>query len=251
MDNAIAKATRIISEGRRIFAFTGAGISVESGIPAFRGPGSVWERYDPRNLDIDYFVQHPEKAWPVIKQIFYNFMGSHAQPNAAHRTLALMEAAGHLDCVVTQNIDGLHQSAGSKRVHEFHGTASRVVCLGCRHTMPAAEADLSPDVPRCPLCGAVLKPDFVFFGEGIPADAYEPSSQAARHADVCIVVGTSGEVTPAGMIPIEAKRCGATVVEINTTPSTFTRSITDVFVQGKAAEVFAQIRLPYIDRPQF
>lgn len=241
MNNDLEQARTIIANGKHVMAFTGAGISVESGIPPFRGENSIWNKYDSQNLDIDFFMSHPERSWPVIKEIFYNFMDGGAKPNAAHLALAQMEAEGRLECVVTQNIDDLHQQAGSKKVYEFHGTARRVVCTKCSYVSPVREADISAEVPRCPHCGALLKPDFVFFGESIPMAAYQKSFDAAEIADVCIIVGSTGEVMPACLVPLKAKQHGAKIIEINPTDSEFTHKITDIHLKGKAGDIFKQL----------
>lgn len=242
--NDIAAAAAAIREAQYPIAFTGAGISVESGVPPFRGSeNSVWSKYSEDTLSLDYFYAHPTQSWQAIKEIFYNFMFNNViSPNTAHLTLAAMEKHGMMNEIITQNIDVLHQQAGSSQVLEFHGTAGRVVCTKCKYTATPQSIDLSELPPRCPHCGTVLKPDFVFFGENIPTDVYEHSLEAARKSDLCIIVGTSGVVMPACIIPYRAKERGATIIEVNTQPTTFTeRGITDLFLQGKAGDIFAQL----------
>ncbi|MBP5365691.1 MAG: NAD-dependent deacylase [Bacteroidales bacterium] len=237
---SIKKAAEAIKNARYGIAFTGAGISVESGVPPFRGSAnSVWAKYDPQLLDIDYFYAHPAESWKAINEIFLNFMFKHEiHPNTAHYALAEYERLGYVKCVITQNIDILHQQAGSRNVYEYHGTAGRIRCTKCDFTTTPDKIDLAALPPKCPKCGALLKPDFIFFGEGIPAEAYQGSASAAMQADVCIVVGTTGEVMPAGMIPITVKRHGGTIIEVNPTHSAFTDSVTDIYLDGKAGEVF-------------
>ena len=130
MSKNIQKAVRILRESKHTVAFTGAGISVESGIPPFRGPGGLWSQYDPIILDLDYYKRFPDKSWPVVKKLFFDFFGS-AKPNEAHLTLAQMEEEGSLKEIITQNIDNLHQEAGSSRVYEFHGNSRQFICLEC------------------------------------------------------------------------------------------------------------------------
>ncbi|WP_026475689.1 NAD-dependent deacylase [Alkaliflexus imshenetskii] len=233
----IQNAAEIIRLSKHCMAFTGAGVSVESGIPPFRGENSIWSRYDPSLLELRYFKSHPETCWPVIKEIFYDFFGK-AKPNAAHYALAKLEQDGIIRALVTQNIDNLHQEAGSREVYEFHGNSQRLVCLQCDFHEMAAEADLSVLPLYCPKCGGLMKPDFIFFGEQIPEKAYQLSMGAARKSDVCIVVGSTGEVMPAALIPAEAKRSGAVIIEINPEESLFTRDITDIHLRGKASEIF-------------
>ena len=241
----IENAAKALKDAHYAIAFTGAGISVESGVPPFRGSeNSIWSKYDPECLDLDYFYAHPAQSWEVIKEIFYNFMfKTEIHPNTAHIALAKMESMGIIKSVVTQNIDFLHQEAGSKHVYEFHGTAGRVICTNkrCGNVMKPQDIDLNSMPPKCPKCGSLLKPDFVFFGEGIPQDVYEKSMSDAEKADVVVVVGTTGEVMPAGMIPIIAKRHGATIIEINPTKSALTTQYTDIHIAAKAGEAFAML----------
>ncbi len=235
------KAAELIKSAKRVCAFTGAGISVESGIPPFRGQGGLWNQYDPKFIEIDYFHEHNKESWALIKEIFYDFFGR-AKPNAAHQAIAELETRGLVKTVITQNIDNLHQEAGSKNVLEFHGTASRMVCLDCHKTFAATDIDLNQLPPECPNCAVGrLKPDFIFFGEGIPEPARSLSFKEAELADVFIVVGTTGEVMPACMIPAAASQNGASVIEVNTSPSRFTGSVTDIFLQGPATSVMTKL----------
>lgn len=232
----IEKAAEIIQNGNHVTAFTGAGISVESGIPPFRGENGLWNKYNPRILDISYFKSNPEDSWRLIKEIFYDFFGK-ADPNRAHTGLAEMENEGYIDAIITQNIDNLHQEAGSNEVYEFHGNSRELVCTNCSNRTKATEIDLEQLPPRCEQCDNVYKPDFIFFGEAIPEPARTRSFQESEIADVFLVIGSTGEVVPASQIPFIAKRNGATIIEINTNHSNFTREITDVFLQGKASQM--------------
>ena len=223
-------------QARRAVAFTGAGISVESGIPPFRGPGGLWVKYDPIFLELRYFLRHPEDAWRVIREIFYDQFAK-ATPNDAHKVLAQWEAEGLLaGGVITQNIDYLHQTAGSRRVIEFHGSNQFLVCLDCGERVRATLQVFNVFPPVCAVCGSVLKPDFVFFSEGIPPQAYDDAYHETKVADVWVVVGTTGEVMPACGMPIEAKRNGATIIEINIQPSEFTDTISDIFLRCSASD---------------
>ena len=240
MKTDIQKAAELIKNSNSMIAFTGAGISVESGIPPFRGPDGLWSKYDPKCLDLDYFHAYPKESWTAIKAIFYDFFGK-AKFNKAHKVLADFEKEGLLKAIVTQNIDNLHQEAGSKQVFEFHGNSQRMICPVCDEMYLPSEVDLNKLPPRCKNDGEVLKPDFVFFGEGIPEDAYRKSLLAAQMTDLALVIGTTGEVMPAASIPTEAKRAGATIIEINTAPSNYTNQITDIFLKGKASEVLLEL----------
>ncbi len=227
------KAAKLIKNSEYTTAFTGAGISVESGIPPFRGPQGLWSKYDPIVLDIDYFKTNPLESWKVIKEIFYDFFGK-AKPNAAHIALARLEKEGYVKNIITQNIDNLHQEAGSKTVYEFHGNSHTLVCTKCGKRFSINQIDFDNLPVRCDRCGGLVKPDFIFFGEGIPQVAYQASIEAAGSADVFLVIGTTGEIMPASQIPYMAKQNGAKIIEINPEPSNYTGSITDIFLKGKA-----------------
>lgn len=240
------EAAQWIKEAKHVTAFTGAGISVESGIPPFRGENGLWSRYDPHVLELDYYYHHPEHAWKVIKEIFYDFFGD-AEPNEGHLVLSRLEEAGHLHAIITQNIDNLHFKAGSKTIYEFHGNSRHLTCTHCGKRFEAQRLHLSAEVPRCAACGSLLKPDFIFFGEPIPEPANSNSFREANIADLFIVIGTTGEVAPASMIPGIAKQNGARIIEVNTDESIFTRTISDLFLQGKASEEMAGIWKAFLE----
>ena len=158
------------------------------------------------------------------------------KPNPAHYALA------KLNCpVITQNIDNLHQAAGSKDVVEYHGTAETLVCLKCGKRYKRSEIDFEKDVPTCPECNGLLKPDFVFFKEPIPKEAFDRSIELAKECDTMLVIGTTGEIMPASRIPYIAKMDGAFIIEVNINPSNYTYEITDIFLQGKAEEVLPKL----------
>jgi NAD-dependent deacetylase len=234
--SAIADAASLIRTSRYLTAFTGAGISVESGIPPFRGPGGLWGKYNPRTLELDYFLAHPADAWPVIREIFYDNFGM-AKPNAAHLALARLEAAGTLKVLITQNIDNLHYLAGSRNIVEFHGNSRKLLCLSCGSRREANAGILKVLPPRCP-CGGVYKPDFIFFGEGIPPEAHTRSLEAAARTDVMLVIGSTGDVYPAALVPARAREAGAKIIEVNPGTSDFTRSITHIHIPMKAGAAF-------------
>ncbi|MBN2612456.1 MAG: NAD-dependent deacylase [Bacteroidales bacterium] len=240
LTDEIIRASEIIKQSSRTVAFTGAGISAESGIPPFRGENGLWNKYNPVFLDINYFNQYPERSWPLIKEIFYDFFGQ-AKPNVAHYALAEMEQKGLLHAVITQNIDNLHQIAGNKQVYEFHGNSRNLVCQKCSTYYEAGKTDFSIMPPLCSKCGSVLKPDFVFFGEPIPLAANKYSFREAEDAEVFIIIGTTGEIMPASLIPYEAKKNGNKILEINISPSNYTNSTTDIFLQGKATVIMQQL----------
>ncbi|MCK5097119.1 MAG: NAD-dependent deacylase [Desulfobacteraceae bacterium] len=227
------KACDIIKSSSRCIAFTGAGISVESGIPPFRGEGGLWNKYDPATFDIQFFKNNTAESWKAIKTIFYDLFGT-VKPNKAHCVLAEMEKMGFVKGIITQNIDNLHYDAGSEIVHEFHGNLKKVVCLKCNKRTKIEDIDLDKTIPLCNKCNGVLKPDVVFFGEPIPEKPGDNSFEEARKADCFILIGTTGEVAPANMIPRIAKENKAKIIEINPAKSAYTDSITDVFINDKA-----------------
>lgn len=235
MDEAIKR----IKNARRGVVFTGAGVSVESGIPPFTGAGGLWNRYDPKFIELDFFYGHPTRSWQEMKKIFFTCMDE-AQPNKAHRVIAQLEKRGGFQGVITQNIDGLHQKAGSKNVQEFHGTIHQMHCIACGRKYKTEEVSLDELPPKC-FCGGVLKPDFVFYGEGINPAVYTASQELAEEADVMLVVGTAGQVMPACSLPLLAKQFGATIIEVNTLPSAYTDGVSDFFFQEKATEFFSKL----------
>jgi NAD-dependent deacetylase len=232
----IRKAARHLKSARFTSAFTGAGISVESGIPSFRGDGGLWSKYDPQILDIDYFMENPVESWQVIKEIFYDFFGQ-AKPNRAHLVLAEMEKNELLARTITQNIDNLHQEAGSIHVYEFHGNCKNLICLGCHTVYKSSQISFDHFPPTCRQCGGLLKPGFVFFGEAIPQLPMMAAYEAAAQSDVFLIIGTTGEVMPANQIPVLAKNNGALIIEVNPDESNYTRKITNIYLKGKAGEI--------------
>lgn len=240
IQNKIQEVSKLLLKSKYSIAFTGAGISVESGIPPFRGADGLYNRYDPQTLEIDYYYQQPEKSWKVIKEIFYDFF-EQKLPNDGHKTLSKWESEGFLKALITQNIDNLHALSGSKNIFEFHGNSSRLVCTKCQSYFQVKKLILNNKPPICSKCNFILKPDFVFFGEGIPQDAYNKSFDAASKCDLFFIIGTSGEVAPANFLPEVAKRQGAIIIEINRDPSKYTPHTTDIFLQGKSGEILPEI----------
>ena len=236
----IKQAAGLLRNSRFTTAYTGAGISVESGIPPFRGENGLWSKYDPNCLDIGYFFDSPAESWAVIKEIFFDFFGK-AKPNKAHLALAELEAHGLIHRVITQNIDNLHQEAGSHKVFEFHGNSKKLLCLACLTTYQHGEVSLDHLPPTCRQCGGLLKPDFVFFGESIPTVPLSAAYEAANKSDVFLVIGTTGEVMPANQFPGLPKANGARIIEVNLQPSNYTGTVTDIFLQGKAGEIMEML----------
>ncbi len=239
-DDSIKKAADLIRASHKTVAFTGAGISVESGIPDFRGPDGVWSKIDTKYLDIHYFKRNREVCWKVIYEMFFEPLQK-AQPNTAHEGLAWMEEKGLLVGVITQNIDNLHHKAGSRFIVEFHGNTRLLVCTHCGHQTEADFSRLGLP-PVCPQCGSILKPDFVFFGEGIPFTAWRGTEELLKDLEVMIVIGTTGVVFPAGQIPRQAKQKGVKLIEINLEPSAYTGTLTDVSIQSPATRAVEALK---------
>lgn len=246
MDYKIKETAELIKKAKHVTVFTGAGISVESGIPPFRGENGLWSKYNPAFLEIDYFYKNPGPSWKVINEIFYDFFGQ-AKPNDAHFKVAKLEELGIVKAVITQNIDNLHQEAGSKNIYEFHGNSKKLKCTNCNLTFDSDEVNLKILPPECISCGSLLKPDFIFFGEGIPEPAGSLSYAEADKADIFIIIGTTGEVMPASMIPQLAKQNGCKIIEINPERSLYTNKITDVFLQGKASEIMNKLYIEIVN----
>ena len=236
----IREAANLIKRSKFTTAYTGAGISVESGIPAFRGANGLWNKYDPQLLEFNYFLENPAKSWEVIRQIFYDHFGK-AKPNRAHLVLAEMEQKGLLARTITQNIDNLHQEAGSKFIYEFHGNSQKLICLTCHSTYKANEINLDHLPPTCRQCGGLLKPGFVFFGESIPQVPLAAAYEAAKISDLFLIIGTTGEVMPANQFPFLAKENGALIIEVNPQESNYTNKVTDIFLQGKAGDMMEEL----------
>jgi NAD-dependent deacetylase len=233
---------------RRAVVFTGAGMSTESGIPDFRSPGGVWDRFDPNEFTFQNFIGSEEgrrRYWELGRTVYP--VVRRAEPNPGHHALVTLWRLGRLDCVITQNIDDLHQRAGlpRDRVIELHGNATRARCLACERPYDRAEIqawlESGVDVPTCePPCGGVIKPRTVMFGEAMPREETEEAERRARASDLFIVVGSSLVVYPAAHMPVHAKRAGARLVIVNRTP-TPQDAEADLLIAGSSAAVLADV----------
>jgi NAD-dependent protein deacetylases, SIR2 family len=222
-----------------LVVLTGAGVSAESGIPTFRGEEGLWKNFKPEELATpEAFRKNPKLVWE-----WYDWrrqLISKAQPNRAHKLLAQMNAV-----IITQNVDGLHQRAGTKKVIELHGNIWRVRCTSCGKEYENYDVPLRDVPPKCKFCNGLLRPAVVWFGEGLPLDALEEAERLARSCEVFLVVGTSGVVYPAGLLPFVAKQHGAKVVEINPERTPISE-IADIVIREKATvgvEKFIQTML--------
>lgn len=233
----------LIAAARHMVAFTGAGISAESGIPTYRGDDGLWNKYDPaRFANIDNFFNEPAYYWNFFREVRYPSI-SQATPNRAHAALAKLERRGILKTVITQNIDGLQQAAGSSNVLELHGNTRRIICLQChrQHAMEEVYQLLATRLPpACTACSGTLKPDVVFFGERLPADVLQKAIVEVQACDLFLVVGSSLVVQPAAGLPVAAHRNGARVVIINRDPTPLDR-IADLVFHERAVEVLSAV----------
>jgi NAD-dependent deacetylase len=211
--NRYEEVAGLMMERKHCAALTGAGISAESGIATFRSAGGLWEKYDPAvYASIEVFRRDPSKYWSIRGDFIRNY--DRYLPNDAHLALAELEKMGILQSVITQNIDGLHIKAGSKRVIEVHGTIREINCLKCRRQYIAPNV---PDgmPPYCESCGGILKPNTVLFGEQLPSRALKDAQRESLSCHVMLVIGTSANVFPAAALPDLARQSGAAIVEIN------------------------------------
>ncbi|MFH1998182.1 MAG: NAD-dependent deacylase [Planctomycetota bacterium] len=242
---------------KKVVALTGAGISVESGIPDFRSPGGLWTVMAPEEYaTLDVFLQNPAKAWKLFRAIAEKVAG--AEPNPAHEALALLESKNLLAGMVTQNVDGLHQAAGSKNVIEIHGDHQHLQCLQCGYLDEVRDRHFESDeMPLCPSCEYPLKPNVVLFGEDVRG--MDEIRNLLDGCDLLLVVGTSAQVYPAAGLPAVVKENNGLVFEFNTQPTALTRGEamggfsgmlipsvlasvgTDYFFQGKASETLTRL----------
>jgi NAD-dependent deacetylase len=239
---SVGRLAELVRGRGPVVVLTGAGISTESGIPDFRSPTGIWAQYDPHEYaTIDAFRADPIKIWRFYALRFRAL--TEAEPNAGHLALAELERAGHVRAVVTQNIDLLHERAGSREVVEVHGSIRTSSCRACGRRYPLEEVlPLLEDngVPRCADCNEVLKPDVVFFGELLPEPSIERAFELARSAGLLLVVGSGLEVWPVSMLPDEAVRAGGQVAIVNRGPTTFDDQAV-VKVEGGAGETLAAL----------
>ncbi len=218
--NKIEKLARVWLNSEKRVVLTGAGASVPSGIPDFRGPQGLWRKMDPNLFSLDYFYENPQHAWELFIQLFR--MLRRASPNTIHRVLSILEKRGLVDAIITQNIDSLHQKAGSRRVLELHGNAFRTRCLKCGALLPTikvVEDIIGGGKPFHRECGGLLKPDIVYFGEQLPPDVLEEAFRLSTQSDFFLVIGSSLTIQPASLLPLIAKDNGAYLAIINLGPT--------------------------------
>lgn len=246
--SAIEQAIKLIHQSSRIVAFSGAGISTEAGIPDFRSQGGLWENAALMELmSAPGFRRNPAAFYQATMQLMPNL--HRAQPTEAHKLLAMLEAQGRLSAIITQNIDGLHQSAGSKTVYEIHGSFRTGQCIGCRKKVAMAEfyerlERGEIDLPRCSICQSPVKPDVVLFGDLLPFEIWNQSVQAVQQCELLLVLGSSLVVYPAAELPQTAVASGAKLIIVNREATDYDH-LADVVVQCElkdfSQEVFAKL----------
>ena len=227
MDDFNAKAqsfTDLVLSSSNVVVLTGAGVSTESGIPDYRSPGTgLWEKIDQSVVSIDGYIREPSRYYDYSLELYP--VRKNAKPNSAHYMLAELGEKGLLNGIITQNVDGLHQDAGSEVVHELHGSLRQAVCLNCSALQSMNEAMerviSGQNPPLCLECGGVLKPNAVFFGEPLPRIPWEQSLELSQSADLFIAIGSSLQVSPANSLPDIAIKAGAKLIVINFTPTPF------------------------------
>jgi len=246
LDTLADRIADLILEAKRVVVFTGAGVSTESGLPDFRSPGGIWDRFDPDDFTYQKFIRHLETRklwWQLFRE---RGLSTEIKPNPAHHAIYELDRLGKLDSVITQNIDNLHQKAGApdEKVFELHGNVRWAVCLSCGQRYPFEQVKIKLDegeeVPGCEACGGILKPNIVFFGEMLPEEVLEASTHRAESADLFIVIGSTLVIYPAADIPARAVNSGAKLVIINLSPTPMDHKAT-VLVRAKAGETMAKV----------
>jgi NAD-dependent deacetylase len=249
-DQAIRHAAQLIQESQHAIALTGAGISTPSGIPDFRSSGSgLWQRYDPMEVaSLTAFRYQPEKFFAWLRNLVLEIV--QAEPNPAHTSLARLEKAGKVQAIITQNIDDLHQRAGSKNVLEVHGTMRTLTCIHCYRKYDSS-GFIEPylengEIPHCQNCGNILKPDVVLFEEQLPYKTWQKAQEQVNQCDLMIVCGSSLEVVPVAGLPMQALYHGSSLIVVNETP-TYVDEQAEVVIQDDVAEVIPRIATKVLD----
>ncbi len=246
LDSLADRVADLVINAKRIVVFTGAGVSTESGIPDFRSPGGIWDRFDPDDFTYQKFIRDPEarrKQWQMLRE---GLLTTGAEPNPAHYAIAELDRLSKLDCVITQNVDNLHQKAGvaDDKVFELHGNMQWAVCLSCGKRYPfeqiKARLDVGEEVPDCQVCHGILKPSAVFFGESLPEKVLREATFRSHNCDLFIVIGSTLVVYPAAYMPIYAVNSGAKLVIINLSSTPMDQQAI-VLIRGKAGETMSKV----------
>jgi NAD-dependent deacetylase len=239
----IERARKLVANSKKIIALTGAGISVDSGIPDFRSEGGLWQRYDPHEYaTIESFNRNPIKFWTMGRELAETIL--QAKPNSAHKGLTKLEADNKLIGIITQNIDNLHQAAGSRKIVELHGNYLRAHCTQCGKEYVGEEVHqrvVNGEIPpSCDACKGVLKSEAVLFGEPLPEKAMEEAVKLCRETDLMLVIGSSLTIYPAAFLPQLAKNSGAKIILVNL-EGTNRDNVADIVIKGRATEVIPKL----------
>ena len=246
LNNLIDRVADLIINARRVVVFTGAGISTESGIPDFRSPGGIWDRFDPDDFTYQKFVTDPEsrrKQWQMLRE---GGLTTEAKPNPSHYAIAELDRLGKLDCVITQNVDNLHQKGGvpDNKVFELHGNMQWAICLSCGQRYPFEQIRVrlsnGEEIPDCEVCHGILKPDAVFFGEALPEKVLTEATRRSSNCNLFIVIGSTLVVYPAAYMPTYAVSSGAKLVILNLSSTPMDQEAT-VVIRAKAGETMPKI----------
>jgi len=241
----INEAAEIIKNSENIVVFSGAGISTESGIPDFRSEDGIWSKYDASyHGSYHVFLENPKPFWKMHNELSEQL--ENAEPNAAHKSIAELEKMGKMKAVITQNVDMLHQRAGSGKykdipIYELHGSYAKLECIKCGKEYDLDEIDTkNVDYPVCDKCFGFIKPKVILFGESLPMGVLNAALNAVRKADCLIMVGSSLQVTPANSVPLIAKESGSKIIFVNKEP-TIMDNLADVILEGKAGDIFTEL----------
>jgi len=246
LETLTEKVADLIVNAERVVVFTGAGHSTESGIPDFRSPGGIWDRFDPDDFTYQKFVSSPDSRRKQWQLLWGGRLTKEIEPNPAHYAIADLDRLGKLDCIITQNVDNLLQKAGvpADKILELHGNMQWVICLSCGERYPLAQIkarlDAGEEVPDCEVCHGILKPDIVMFGEALPEAVLNEATFHSGHCDLFIVIGSSLVVYPAAYMPVYAVEAGARLVIINLGPTPMDDEAA-VLIRAKAGETMSAI----------
>jgi len=246
LDILADRVADLIINAKRIVVFTGAGISTESGIPDFRSPGGIWDRFDPDDFTYQKFISDPKARRKHWQMLYEGGLTTEAKPNPAHYAIAELDRLGKLDCVITQNVDSLSQKAGvpDDKVFELHGNMQWAICLSCGKRYPfeqiKARLDEGEEIPDCEVCHGILKPDVVLFGESLPAEVLKEATSRSYNCDLFIVIGSTLVVYPAAYMPIYAADSRAKLVIINLSSTPMDQQAA-ILIRARAGEVMSKV----------
>ena len=246
LEKWVEDAAELLWGAKYVVGLTGAGMSVESGIPPFRGPGGLWTKYGEPPMDgYQRFLADPKGDWErrikkegYTRELYESL--ERARPNPGHYAFAQLEEMGILKCLITQNVDNLHRAAGSKNLAEIHGNITLVRCIRCNSRFPEKEVSLEVLPPSCPKCGGIMKTDIVMFGEPIPLDVLQKCQTESYQCDCMLVAGTTATVYPAAGFPLEVRRKGGPLIEVNPYETELT-PMCWVSLRGTSGEVLPKL----------